>query len=1059
MKFQIALVVVSWLIATNPLFAKKSPDLSTDSIGERYYQLADTLLLYNRYDSAKRYLLKAVARFQASEDWVGYVNSQNKLSENYAALFELPMAEESAQVALHTARTYLGVNSPQEAMALNNIGNVRYLTGQHEKALEHFRAALAITQSLGEREAEFRYSAPANLGLGNVYYGKYQYGEAFRYFNDALEKNRNLLGDRHPYVANSYLSLGNLYRNKGSYIRAQEYYEVALEINKDFFGENHPDVATAYVGLGDVFQNNGAYDLALQYYREALIIYNQFLHPNNPKFGQVYLGIAGVNKNLGHYDVAMDHFNKALQLYKQTIGEAHQNTIQCYLGMGNTFMYQEKFMEALDYYNQVLEINYNLVGESHVNTSAAYNNLASIYYFAGQFEVSLKFFQKALSIDQEIHGVDHPNVANAYYNLARVHGELGHTVQALEYVQEAINSSIIDFKEQNIFINPALLNFFDTKDLLWYLRFKGDMLESGFAEAKNMKGLDIALHSFVLSDSLVEKVRQSYTDRQDQIELGMLADKIYQSAVRSCFGLLKSINRENVKQIDRDAVLADKVKEYQNQYFFFTERNKGAVLFSSIAEANAKSFGGLPDSVLHRERALKVAIQQYTQELAANPDSIQQAKFQQLLFRANREYEELIGRMEAEYPKYYELKYDVEVASVEQLQHFLPDSTVLVNYFETEDWMYVNYITSENFEIHKTRKAPQYEDWIKALRNSLVYQIDPVYQEMGHRLYQQLFPAPLPPETSKLLIVQEGLMVTVPFEALLTESLEEAPWDLSYTDYPYLLKDYSVSYTYSANLLYRIFKNEATVLPKAPQVGALMAPVTFSKSQLNVLDDIRKEAMEEPNSFAVNRDGAKLNSLPPLPGTQEEAEQIQESFQAAGQNLELLMHGRAQEDLIKDGDLASYRYLHIASHGFVNQEEPEFSGIFLASPDSGSQNDGVLFSGEIYSVDLNAEMVTLSACETGLGQVRKGEGLLGLSRALIYAGAKNLTVSLWPVADAATRDLMIAYYQQFSGVAVPQDRFSTLDYGPALRQAKLTLIKEEEFAHPYYWSPFVLIGK
>ncbi|MEL6534964.1 MAG: CHAT domain-containing tetratricopeptide repeat protein [Bacteroidota bacterium] len=1058
MKVRNTVFIVFFLWATNTHLAQGSTNQPSDSLALIYYQEADSLLLFNRYDSARKYLLLAEEYYGNFENWEGYVNTKNKLSEYYAALFELKKAENEARAALKLAREHLGENTPQEAEALSNIGNVHYLTGQHNQALENFQAALAITEKLDEEESEFRYSAPANLGLGNVFYGKYEYADAFVYFNNALEKNRELLGDDHPYVANSYLSLGNLYRNKGSYIRAQENYEIALEINKNYFGENHPDVANAYVGLGDVYQNNGAYDIAMQYYKEALIIYSQFLNPKDPKFGQVWLGMADVYKNQENFPLAMEYYHKALENYKNSIGEVHQNTIQCYLGIGNTYMYQEKFIEALEYYNDVLEINYFLVGENHVNTSAAYNNLGSIYYFAGQFNNSIKFFEKALAIDVNIHGTDHPNVANAFYNLARVNGEIGKTVLALEYVQQAINSSIIDFEDQNFFVNPALANFFDTKDLLWYLRFKGEMLEAGFKEAANMKGLDIALHSFILSDSLVEQVRQSYTDRKDQIELGKLADKIYESAVRSSYSLLELLDESNVTQIDQDAVLAEKIKEYQNNYFFFTERNKGAVLFSSIAEANAKSFGGLPDSVLALELELKVAIQQYTQELAANPDSTLQAKYQQLLFNANRDYENLIARMEAEYPKYYELKYDVEVASVEEIQEFLSDSTMMISYFVTDDLIYANYITKDDFQIHRTRKSGRFDDWIKGYRNSLVYQLDEAYWEIAPKLYEQLFPGEIPEEVNRLLIVQDGVMSTVPFEALPTENIEDH-YALGYKEYPYLIKDYAVSYTYSANLLHRIFQNESTVQEKAPVASAIMAPVEFDGHQLQILRSIRHETKNEPIALPNAREVAQAGTLPPLPGTKEEVEQISKYFMDSQQETNLMLYDSVQEDFAEQGHWADYNYLHIASHGFVNQEEPEFSGIFLAAPHANSKADGVLFSGEIYSLALNAEMVTLSACETGLGKVSRGEGLLGLSRALIYAGAKNLTVSLWKVSDTSTRDLMIAYYKQFAGEQVPEDRFESLDYADYLRKAKLELIGTDEFAHPYYWSPFVLIGK
>ena len=172
------------------------------------------------------------------------------------------------------------------------------------------------------------------------------------------------------------------------------------------------------------------------------------------------------------------------------------------------------------------------------------------------------------------------------------------------------------------------------------------------------------------------------------------------------------------------------------------------------------------------------------------------------------------------------------------------------------------------------------------------------------------------------------------------------------------------------------------------------------------------------------------------------------------------MYYDAQEEVAKSGQMDDYQYIHIASHGFVNQEEPEFSGIFMTRDTLTKAEDGILFSGELYNISLNAELVTLSACETGLGKISSGEGIIGLTRALIYAGAKNITVSLWKVSDTSTMKLMVDYYNNFLPYDVPQGLHESLSYAYALKAAKVKLIEEGgAFAHPYYWSPFVLIGK
>ena len=160
----------------------------------------------------------------------------------------------------------------------------------------------------------------------------------------------------------------------------------------------------------------------------------------------------------------------------------------------------------------------------------------------------------------------------------------------------------------------------------------------------------------------------------------------------------------------------------------------------------------------------------------------------------------------------------------------------------------------------------------------------------------------------------------------------------------------------------------------------------------------------------------------------------------------------ATEKKFKNEDLRRYKYLHFATHGMVNESKPQLSRIFLKNSEDDDE-DGSLFSGEIYNINIHADLVCLSACETGLGKVSKGEGIIGLSRALLYAGAENLIVSLWTVADKSTSELMIDFYNNHLHTTT----YNT--FSGALRKAKLKLIQNQEFSRPYYWAPFVLIGE
>ena len=236
---------------------------------------------------------------------------------------------------------------------------------------------------------------------------------------------------------------------------------------------------------------------------------------------------------------------------------------------------------------------------------------------------------------------------------------------------------------------------------------------------------------------------------------------------------------------------------------------------------------------------------------------------------------------------------------------------------------------------------------------------------------------------------------------------------MDYTTLSYLVKDYSVSYQYALALHYQGYSRPQHRMNA--NKALLCAPVTFE-------------------------------GLPALPGTDHEIRDLKDILARKGITPEMLLEAEASEQQVKTASLSQYKYIHLATHGVVDEVNPKDSRILLKQSD---QEDGFLYSGEIYNLDLDASLVTLSACETGLGRISKGEGIIGLSRALLYAGAENLVVSLWNVADQSTAQLMVDFYQHVENA----------QFGTALKTAKLAMIDSEIYAHPYYWAPFILVGQ
>jgi CHAT domain-containing protein len=298
---------------------------------------------------------------------------------------------------------------------------------------------------------------------------------------------------------------------------------------------------------------------------------------------------------------------------------------------------------------------------------------------------------------------------------------------------------------------------------------------------------------------------------------------------------------------------------------------------------------------------------------------------------------------------------------------------------------------------------------LKGFSNSLLYSDVATYKKAGNVISNLVSPR-VSSKIKELIIIPTGKLGTLPFEALPEKKIKVE----DFKSVTYLIDRYSIAYEFSTSLLLQKNKSKSTIVN--PTIF-LCAPVTFpEKDNLNT-----------------------------LPGTEKEISTIAQLF--AG-NSKSIKFAEANETMIKSKEIASYDYLHFATHGIVDEANPESSKIFLNTT---ATDDGNLYAGEIYNLSLNANLAVLSACQTGLGKVSKGEGVIGLSRALVYAGAKNIIVSFWSVADESTAELMTDFYSFLLKSKSPS-------FSLALQEAKLKMIKSDKYSTPFYWAPFILIG-
>jgi CHAT domain-containing protein len=434
---------------------------------------------------------------------------------------------------------------------------------------------------------------------------------------------------------------------------------------------------------------------------------------------------------------------------------------------------------------------------------------------------------------------------------------------------------------------------------------------------------------------------------------------------------------------------------------------------------------------------------------------------------------------EKQFPDYFTLKYNKKTAIVQQISNLLDKKTAMISYFVTDSLLTVFTITQKTFHVTQIPTPINFSDTIAYYRYFIrsfdTPSFDKNYRDFAFRLYKLLIPQNLDKRLKNLIIIPDRELAVIPFETLLYEN----PATSKYSDLPYLVKKYNISYSYSATLFERTFPKEKQKNLEVTQLNdwLALAPVFpdskktgISLASRHFMDNLSALDTDTTLNRAVSLSG---KYIPPLYGTEKEVLSIFDQFKKHKLKATVKLYDKASEGFIKSDSVSNYRFIHFATHGFVNSEKPELSGILLAqvtdsiqSPSDQNglggfqsnkdQNDGIMYSGELFNLKLNADLVVLSACETGLGKMKKGEGIIGLTRALLYAGTKNILVSLWPVSDESTADLMINFYSHL--LKNRPTHFKSITFSAPLRKAKLKMIKEGKFSHPFFWSPFILVG-
>jgi CHAT domain-containing protein len=784
-------------------------------------------------------------------------------------------------------------------------------------------------------------------------------------------------------------TVGQIYLRKGRNDLAEQYFDEALKKASP----NSAQMADALNNLGLVYWNTGNAEKARDFILEGLKIRSKIFGISHEVTAASYNDLGLVLSSINPEE-ALDHYENALKIYKEIYGDNHEKTAQGLINSGIAYRQLELYGDATINFEKALEIWQKLYPEGHPNEAFIINNIGRTKQLTNDLDGALTFYQKALKFYGKFYGLKHPEVAGTLNLIGNIYNTRGEFNEALSYYQKALIANCNNFNSEDLDENPAVDDYLSANTLLNSLYYKS----KAFADLhynKTLKFNDLKASLFTLQscDTLIDNIRQVRTNEADKLSLGQLASTVYETGVELCKGM---------------GDVAVRKDDYYALSFYFAEKSKSAVLLEAISDAKAKSFAGLSAEDLSAEKNIKSEIAYYENLFADQKSVEKKAEYRSQLFELRAKYYGFVKSIEQKYPEYYQLKYNQAQPTVAALQEALAPNQTLLSYFltETSKRIYIFELTKNRFKIHNNPQDENFERYISGLRNGIYFKDSDVYLLTATSLYDKLIPKRLEKSTEQLIIIPAGRLGTIPFEAILTDMPKNTA---DFSSYPYLLNSYEISYYYSSSLL-QDQRNDH----KTENRAMLCAPITFEL-------------------------------LPNLPGTEREVNTLAQILTDKGFKPESLMNLAATEQAIKTTDYSGYKYMHFATHGMVNEANPSLSRIYLNAEDD---EDGSLYSGEIYNLNLSSDLITLSACETGLGKLSKGEGIIGLSRALLYAGASNIVVSLWNVSDNSTSELMIDFYSENDA----------LGYSKPLQTAKLKLIAKGQYSEPYYWAPFILIG-
>ncbi len=930
---------------------------------------------------------RALQIYRKLHDQQGEGETLNAIVEVYLSRGESEIARRNCDQALDISRT-IG-DRRIEALSLNNIGEVYNWSGNLQKALEYYQKAQPIWVDLGDHYGQ----AQTLLYFGYTYSDMGDVKKSLAHYEQALSLWQAI--DNYRGQAQTLTAMGRLFSRLGDSQKALDFFDRAMKLAQ-MVGDRL-EQARIFNGRGYIHERLGDNRTALDCYTDALKLFKAVSYRNGEASTLQELG--RVWSLIGENEIALDYFQKCYAL-SRAIADQHLSAYAL-RGMGMSYGSKGNQTKALKYYKQALPL-YHLANDRRGEASVL-NLIGRLYHGRGQGHLALGYYRRALQLNQEAGDRIHQSLT--LYNIASAERDRGYLKHALGQIEAALQ--IVESLRAEVASRDLRTSYFASIQQYYELAIDLLMRQREDSSSKNFAAAALEASERARMRSLIELLAEARAEiRQD-------GDP---TLIQRAGVLLKQIN--------------------------------------GLAERKAKQIGA---------NAPQNEINDTVEEITA----------------LSVERDKVEAQIRIKSPRYAALT-QPQPSSLSEIQGLLDDNTILLEYALGAERSYLWAVTRTDLKSYQLPARARIENIARSvyeLLSSPQQGSDKSEKRRAAEYWGQasklsgmiLKPVSGLLGSKRILVVGDGVLQYIPFAALpISESGKQMDKSANGGE-----KGKTNSVTHVQRSIPLIVRHEIVNLPSAstlsvlrretagrrpaPKTIAVLADPVFQADDLRALAAIRKSKGAPENRIPIinplNRDLGRMRSgevFERLHATENEARAIEE---VTSDSERLVVRGfDANRALVTGPELSQYRIVHFATHAVLDRDNPELSAIVLSLFDQqGKSQEGLLRLHDIYNLNLPAELVTLSACNTGLGKEIKGEGLIGLTRGFMYAGSARVLASLWKVEDEATSNLMRRFYRNLLKEKM----------GPAaaLRNAQIALWQDTQWSSPSWWSAFTLQGE